>query len=728
VGFWDNLFRRTPGSGVVQATSPTVAPLGGSGRQHTGGFLDFDEINADLQGKAGVERFEHMWRTDADCRKAITMPMVPIVSGTWTMVPYSDDEDTEPTDLDREVAAFVWWNLTEAMRPKLKSHLWTALTVAGRAGFAPFEDIYRKTTWNGRDVFALATLSLKRPQSIDRWLQQGHELVGIEQFGEAVYPASNLLYYRFGAEGDNWEGQSLLRPAHKNLKYKEGLEEIDAIGHERTHIGVPTGYPPTQADANALDEFEDFLSNVRAAEAGFYMAPGPRADHLQGDQAGQGWFWEFVTTDTSQAAATAIQESLKYHRDSIAMTVIAEFMRLGQSGTGARATADVQQDPFWMYCDAIAEIVVADAINEQLIPRLVSYNYDTDRLPMLKCQLIDSTSLAELGDYIQKLAAAKALRPEPRLEAYLRERADLPEADEDAIAEQQELALKQAQEMAANAATDDPAAEDTTGSEGDQPPARETGPKKLDRTPRQLRSWEAIMSLDRIESEIDQARYSFEAAAGSQVRDLAISLADQASKGRQLKHAPAPAALVDAIHGQLAHLYRTGRSTVREELDRQRPSAIPAEYAFMLDDGELPRSLMERARAAADQVRAGIIGALTRTRLHKGQDAAALHLAAEKAGDAALRAQAQDHAAPALNEGRSDQADDQADEIAGTYYTSVLDTNRCQECKTADDDVLRTLDNPIRLARKPPNPDCNGGGRCRCLESFVLKTEAAPAA
>lgn len=236
------------------------------------------------------------------------------------------------------------------------------------------------------------------------------------------------------------------------------------------------------------------------------------------------------------------------------------------------------------------------------------------------------------------------------------------------------------------------------------------------------------MSLDRIESEIDQARHSFEAACGPQVRSLAGDLADQAAKGRQLKHGPAPQELVDALHEQLGHLYRAGQDTVREELDRQRPDRVPSEYSWMLDAADdLPPGLWERAKAAADTIRAGIVSSLTRTRLHKGTDAAALHLTAEKTAAATLRAQAQDHAAPALNEGRSDQADVQAEEIAGAYYTSILDGNRCGECKTADDDVLRALDNPIRLARKPPNVMCEGAGRCRCMEAFVLKSEAAPA-
>ena len=80
-----------------------------------------------------------------------------------------------------------------------------------------------------------------------------------------------------------------------------------------------------------------------------------------------------------------------------------------------------------------------------------------------------------------------------------------------------------------------------------------------------------------------------------------------------------------------------------------------------------------------------------------------------------------------VNAGRSDQADDLADQIAGARYTSILDGNRCSACARADDDVLRPLTDPVRLARKPPNPMCEGGHRCRCIEAFQLRTEA-PAA
>jgi hypothetical protein len=724
-----NSLRPTDRQALQPTTEPNLEPKGGSGRQHTDGFLDYDETSTALTGRAGLQVFDEMWRDDSDCRRAVTMCVTPIVQGTWTVEPYRDDTpEAEPTEEDLERAAFVEWVLTEHMRPKLTSHMWTALTVAARCGFVAFEQLYELTEWRGRPVYAIKTLDLRLPDSVDRWVQAGPDLAGIEQFTpgdaggmgrmsqewtRALIPAQDLVYYRFGAEGDNWEGQSLLRPAHKHWKYKSGLELVDAIGHERTAVGVPTGYPPADASRDDLDTFAEFLQNVRASDVSYFLAPGPRADHADN---GQGWFWEFVTPGSNEGAHTGIKESLSYHRDGIAAVIIGEFMRLGQSGTGARATADVQQDPFWMLADTLAQIIVADTLNEQLLPRLIEVNFgDRDRVPKITCSLIDSTSLTELADYVEKLARAKALRAEdPALEEFLRRRGDLPEADEEGIAKRQEENLERAQAMT----------EATAPPEPDVPPAgKPPAPtKKLSAEDRVLRSWEQTMSLDRIEHTIDSARDQFEAACRDEVLKLAGELAETAARGKPIRPAPAPPGLVDAIQAQLEALYTTGRDTVREELARQQHDLVFP--ALLAKDGPDMRSWAQRL---ADFIRGRVASAAMSRAQHRRGDRADTQQWAERAGLAEVRAAAMENAAPALNQGRFDQADELADVIAGSRYTSILDTRACSPCKTADDDVLRPLDDPVRLSRVPPNPMCEGGGKCRCMEAFALRSEAPSA-
>lgn len=728
----DRLKRPKP----VNATAPSTKPRGESGRARTDGFIQPDEINQALVGERGLEIFDEMFRTDADCRRAVMMIVVALAAGTWTVEPFGTEED-ETTDEDRNVAEFVRWNLFDNLKGGLIAHIWAALRVVLRAGNAPFEQIYEVKQWDGRTVFALRNLDLRLPRTIQRWMQDGPDLTAIEQWtpnaGKNVLPMRDLVYYRLGEEGDNWEGESLLRPAYKHWKYKSAIELVQAIGIEKSAVGVPTGYPPENASEDDKDRFEEFLANIRANEAAFFMAPGPRADHAKTQNGTQGWFWEFVTVGTSgEGGKRDIEAALNYHTSKIDAVILAEFMRLGQQGEGARATADVQQNPFLALCEGFVGVLVENPINLQLVPRIVDLNFSTDRLPKLSCSLIDSTSLSDLGTYVAALAEKGAIRVEPTLEAYLRKRADLPEADEEAIEKNQEEAMKRAQEMAA-LAPDKPAPGEKPpakpGAAPAKPPAKATAvkldaddePVTLARADRPLRSWEQTMSLDRIEATIDDAQARLEAQAGEYARALAVAMARGQKAGT--------GDLEAAVEATLEGLFVTGRATVVEEIERQKLGDL----SWMLDAGDNPsgipagerRTLRDRARAITETIRAQVVAAVASVRIQRGATDATIQASAEAAAMGALRAQAQVHASSVLNAGRTVQAEAQSEEIAGSRYTSILDGRRCTACAAADDDVLRPLDDPVRLARIPPNPGCQGGGRCRCLEAFQYRDEQA---
>lgn len=724
--------------GKPKPTAPPK-PKGGTGRQNTDGFIEYDELNASLQGRQGYRVFEKMWRTDADTRRALAMIAATFAGGTIVVEPFHDEDD-EPTDQDRQVARFVEWNLLKYMRPALPGHVWMATTMAGRFGSTPFEQIYDLAEWEGRRVFALKTLDPRRPASVDEWHQDGPDLTRIVQYvpggdstENATIPAEDLVLYRFGAEGDNWEGQSLLRPAYKHWLFKEGLEIVAAQALEMSSMGVPTGYAPQGAGDDFRDEFEDFLANV-GKDRSYILFPGPKQDQAKD---AEGYFWEFVTPDNAKQAADALVEVLNYHSDKIAASVMEEFMRQGIGTVGTNATAETQQDPFLTFCEAMCSIVIEASINEQLVPRLVGLNFETDRMPCVSFSLIDSTSLTELADYVQKLANAGALRPESTLEGYLRDKADLPPADEQEIRAKEQQEADQAQANAeAQRAHDLALAERKTPTPSLSPATPSV--KKLEGElegetywlsagpgePRALKPHEQHMSLERLEGALDGARAHLAIEAGPAARAMAAEMARTAATGARLQHKPPPTDLVDAIETSLQHLYAEGRISVREELAAQ---GAPVDVtALAVDPTDKARQLAERAHAIADAIRTAIIGGLRRALL-RNSDPASLQIAAEQAANAAIRQQAQDHASAVVNAGRSDQADELSDLIAGSRYTSILDANRCQDCARADDDVLRPLTDPVRLARKPPNPECDGFPKCRCMEAYELRAEAAPA-
>ncbi len=690
--------------------APDKPPTGESGRGQAAfrsGVVTPDDHNYALTGRAGVIELDRMARSDPDAKKALLMIVNAIAGATLTIEPAGGDD---ATDEDRDVAAFVAYALHEAMRPRLQSHVYTALTVALRNGRAPFEKTWTWDRWDGRDVLVLAELGLRRPSSIVYWHQDDHgRLTSIEQMAGGRInriTADSLVLYRAGAEGDNWEGESVLRAAHKPFSYVEKLELIDAMGHERFAMGVPVCYPDNNATDPQLDEMEAALANIRAGEAGYIIAPGP---HQEWTKDGSGWLIEILSSPG--AGQSKVVESINMHRSRIAASVVEEFMKLGQDGVGARATADVQQDPFLAYCEALCGLLIEDPINEQVIPELVAYNFEgVEQCPTLRASLIDSTSLAELAAFVQGLSTAGALHPDNVLEDYLRERADLPAADPEAREQREEQAeaIAQREEEAYDAeATDEDAGPETRLSL---------------RADRPLRSWEAAMSLDRIESALDTARDRFLAATAGPAQLLAAQLAAQ----RNPKAPRAPdQALYDAVHAELRRLYDLGQQTCREELNVQRGI-----ITFTLEAAEQdPAELAARSAIAVENITSSMLIDLRRANtapLVRDRTAqAALQAAAEAGARKAVREEALSNAGAVINLGRRSVADANKARIKGARYTSILDNTRCAACRESDDDILRPLDDPVRLSRVPPNPACLGGVRCRCLEFFQL-TDQAP--
>jgi hypothetical protein len=701
---------------LLRRSQPPRSPRGASGRGNRWGFLNQDEENFELLFPSGLRTFDKMYRTDPDVRRNIWMVANPIIGATWSVEPFGGDEAEEK---DKKAAEFVKWALFEQMRPRFKGHLAQALPVAMRSGFAPFEQIWTSAEYEGKQVLIPKTLGLRLPRTILRFNQEDEELVSLEQLttevGTVTLPAADLVYYRFGAEGDNWEGISLLRAAYKPWLLKEKLEKIDAIKQERQATGIPVCYPPAgKTDDQVLDEIEDMLAGLRTAEQSYIVAPGPHAQDVDGN----GWRFEILSQNAEKTSD--VHPSLEYHSDKIAAAFLAEFMRLGQGtgAVGARATADVQQNPFLAAVEAIASELEA-VLNESLIARMAALNFEVDEPPKLVMSLVDSTSLTELADYVKKLIDAGALHPDADLEDFLRDRGDLPPEDPKARKEREEAAKRAREEPPPPPDPGKPPPEP----DPDQPPPPAPRPQPVppqpERQPRELRWWEEAMELDTIETAIAAARTRFEEGAGEEARAVVRDLVDTALAGRQPTPRPS-SELTDAIRGELDELYGIGRDTVGRELDAQRrrlqdaPGPKPSRASL--------KALAQRAGLAAQSITSRIWQSISQTVL-AGGDAAAAQAAGEAEAGAALRAEAQLHAAGALNLGRQDEADAHAEEIRGSRYTSILDTNRCEQCAVADDDVLRPLDDPVRLKRRPPNPDCYGGHRCRCMEFYELREE-----
>jgi hypothetical protein len=325
-----------------------------------------------------------------------------------------------------------------------------------------------------------------------------------------------------------------------------------------------------------------------------------------------------------------------------------------------------------------------------------------------------------------KLAQAGALLPDQRLEEYLRERADLPAMDPEAVKSRGKGAKADTDlrkevltgggefgdAMGGNKPGGGAGTATPKSSNKTKPSSSSSNSKKLSDEQgrrlrrRALRPEEEVVNLDAIEDMLDAQP---EAMAIELQGDI-MAIAKGAKKD-----------LTPQLHKCLSELHRLGFDHVEAEVHALRNSpTILAVGGHRKGDctamaNHAAKSIVTRMELAADGARVNDV-----------DDTAAIQLAAETEGLRAVRQVALGHGSNAYQLGRYDAmtiALERYPEIA-FMYTSMLDNRVCDQCNEADDGIPRLKDDPVRLDRRPPNRHClstkSGYNYCRCLELPVV--------
>jgi 8-oxo-dGTP pyrophosphatase MutT (NUDIX family) len=451
-------------------------PYGASGRANFYGLPQADELNPKLVGPQGLTLLDDMYWGDAHVRRLILAAWTPVVAGTWSMEPYGGNDASAQ---DKQIADTIWRGLHEFMCPDFKGHLYEIGPALLRFGFVPFEqqwDDWKDTGAGGKTLLFPRKLGFMLPRTIWKWWQDDYgDLTWIGQIlpnkADVVVPRTELNYYRLAGEGDNWMGRSLLRHAYKHFVFKDRLERIQAIGCERSAKGVPVVYRSPEVSDSILNQLEQALTMLHVSEVGYLVMPGWKMGAAPADADPTNQFL-VDTVQYNSSSDNSIKDAIDYHQRAMSASFLTDFLELGHHQTGARATAQVQEDPFLTALHGAMMPPVLPELN-RLVDRIRKLNWgDADGSPRLKVTLHDDASLTEIAAYVQQLQMAGALQVDPQLEDWLRERAAMPTADPTVRAQRQ----KQTQaEADAAVAVANAKAQDPTGSQAAQAKAA-TGP------------------------------------------------------------------------------------------------------------------------------------------------------------------------------------------------------------------------------------------------------------
>jgi phage gp29-like protein len=685
---------------ITLAERPKVDELGGAGTSYFSGSLAENEYNSELRGLKGITIYEKMRRSDARVKFALLICELPIRAVEWSVEPASDDEQ------DVEIADALQENLFN-MSITWDSFLHHAAGLMLAFGFSVFEKVWEIK--DGRVQYR--KFAPRLPQTLYQWdLDDNGGLKGIVQFTQKgnryeqiPIPAEKLLVFTNEKEGSNFEGVSVLRTAYKHWYYKDNLYRIDGIAAERHAVGVPVFTTPGNAKQTTLDEIDKIGQRMYAQEQQYVRL-------------GEGY-----GVDIKGLVGTIrdIMPSIQHHNRAIAESVLADFIDLGSADKGSWALSKDKSSLFLMSLNAVATNI-SDTINTYAIPQWVDYNYSgINKYPKLKAGSFETRDMVAYADAVSKLLTAGGLTYSDDLENSLRDGLGMEEKPENTAPPEPGT---QPSDEPPNPAEPNPVTSTNT-------PVVEEAEKK-----RELTVAEKFVAFDEIGKRLDQAEEEFIKASKDIQAQQIDNLVDETAKiveGKLIRKAAGievryKTQMADKFYSVLKSLLAYGREQVKKELAAQKmslaePTPINPEDAALIEE-----FLRARSKASVNQIAAKLKQQATYQALKQIKegvlDKAAVRQGLTDLSDRELIAAAKYSCSEAFNWGRSQAAKESSDEIASTQYSAILDNKTCEVCAPLDGQEWDFQDE--RTARYASgNPDCMGGGRCRCLLIYIYKSE-----
>jgi len=457
------------------AQSNPMVEVGQSGLNRMGSWVS-EEWLKDLHGINGIKRYKEMRDNDPIVGAFLFAIEMLIRQAPWNV------EAGGETDADKDAAQFLKECLLEDMEMTWHEVLTDCLTML-TFGWAYHEIVFKKrlgdtgepTTQSkfndGRIGFR--KIALRAQETFFRWeFAPNNDILGMWQIAPPDYklrfiPYSKAILFRTRSPKNNPEGVSLLRTAYRSYYYKKRIEEIEAIGIERDLAGLPVVKVPAQIlDPNATPEqrltlvaLQKMVTQVRRDEAEGLVFPSD----VNPDGSKTGYSFELLSSSSKRQFDTS--KIIERYEKRISMTVLADFLFLGQSGIGSMA---LSTDKTQLFSAAIGSILdtICETLNNKAVPMLFKLNSFTGltKLPKLIHEDIDSIDINLLGQFLNNISAAGACvfgtpdNPNVDLTNYLLKAAKLPKMDEQQIkdglaarkAKQQDVSDPQLQPMKDN--------------------------------------------------------------------------------------------------------------------------------------------------------------------------------------------------------------------------------------------------------------------------------------
>lgn len=377
---------------IAEANRPAAA-LGGSAAC----------CSDDLLGGRSFEIYDRM-QNDAQVKACLNIKKLSVLSRGWQVHPASDKPD------DIRAADFVRWCL-EDMRGSVIDVLYSALDALAK-GFSVAE-INWKVIPSGAyaGMIGLDSIKSKDPSGFIFDTDEFLNIKSVRQIGsrEVCLPPEKLLIYVHSPHYELPYGVSDLKAAYRHWWSKDIILRFYNVYLEKygspTVLGVYTRGTPKSQQSELLR----VLDRIQQ-ETALVLPDDIKVELLEASRGGESGYLQAV----------------EYHDRQIAKAILGQTLTTDEGMRyGSFALAKVHLDVLRMTLEHIKRSLEESVMREQLIRRLVSYNFEDVGVPTFSLGTIRERDLSLLADVISKLVSGGVIAPDER---WIRDYLEIPDA------------------------------------------------------------------------------------------------------------------------------------------------------------------------------------------------------------------------------------------------------------------------------------------------------------
>jgi hypothetical protein len=414
---------------------PIFYEAGRSGLKISAGLID-EEFLRDLRGQKADKIYQEMANNSPVIGGALWLIESLLRRVTWEFRPRAGGSDRyveffEQCRNDMETS----WDefISETIAMAIHGFLPVELVYKVRRGPKAPEGSLRSEFDDG--MIGWRDFATRSPDSRDEWVFDdfGNVIAMIQEVETdpktRIIPWDKVMNLRLRSRKNSPEGLSILRHAYMPYFFWKKLQQVEAIGIERSLAGYPKFTAPAEAFAQdspnnwLVERMRQWAQQVRQHELAGMVVPSS-----QGPNGETGWGFELISA--SGASKAESDPVIQRYRSDQAIALMSQFMLLGQQGVGSFSLSSDQSSTLAMALGAWLDSI-CENVNNKAVRQLGELNrLDMQDLPELTHSDIEKPDIAKTASALQQLVTAGAIIPTTADEEQLRQLLELPAASE----------------------------------------------------------------------------------------------------------------------------------------------------------------------------------------------------------------------------------------------------------------------------------------------------------